>query len=63
MTQGHGWSPTISMRGIFTPYSLPAFTGAFDLTPLFPLQNTVFISQKYCQYLIDIKEILNKILL
>jgi hypothetical protein len=23
------------MRGTFTPYSLPAFTGAFDLTPLF----------------------------
>jgi len=22
------------MRGTFTPYSLPAFTGAFDLTPM-----------------------------
>ncbi len=35
MTRGHGWSLTITMRGTFTPYSLPAFTGAFDLTPLF----------------------------
>ncbi len=33
MTRGHGWSLTITMRGTFTPYSLPAFTGAFDLTP------------------------------
>jgi hypothetical protein len=29
MTRGHGWSLTITMRGTFTPYSLPAFTGAF----------------------------------
>ncbi len=34
MTRGHGWSLTITMRGTFTPNSLPAFTGAFDLTPL-----------------------------
>ncbi len=34
MTRGHGWSLSITMRGTFTPYSLPAFTGAFDLTPL-----------------------------
>ena len=33
MTRGHGWSLSITMRGTFTPYSLPAFTGAFDLTP------------------------------
>jgi len=33
MTRGHGWSLTITMRGTFTPFSLPAFTGAFDLTP------------------------------
>ena len=33
MTRGHGWSLTITMRGTFTPCSLPAFTGAFDLTP------------------------------
>lgn len=38
MTRGHGWSLTITMRGIFTPYSLPAFTGAFDLTPLSSLR-------------------------
>ena len=39
MTRGHGWSLSITMRGTFTPYSLPAFTGAFDLTPFlsFPL--------------------------
>ncbi len=36
MTRGHGWSLTITMRGTFTPYSLPAFSGAFDATPLFP---------------------------
>ncbi len=35
MTRGHGWSLSITMRGTCTPYSLPAFTGAFDLTPLF----------------------------
>ena len=35
MTRGHGWSLSITMRGTFTPYSLPTFTGAFDLTPLF----------------------------
>jgi len=34
MTRGHGWSLSITMRGTFTPYSLPAFTGAFDLTPI-----------------------------
>ena len=34
MTRGHGWSLTITMRETFTPYSLPAFTGAFDLAPL-----------------------------
>ena len=34
MTRGHGWPLTLTMRGTFTPYSLPAFTGAFDLTPL-----------------------------
>ena len=34
MTRGHGWSLTITMRGTLTPYSLPAFTGAFDLTPI-----------------------------
>ncbi|MBU4014502.1 MAG: sigma-54 factor interaction domain-containing protein, partial [Proteobacteria bacterium] len=32
MTRGHGWSLTITTQGTFTPYSLPAFTGAFDLT-------------------------------
>jgi hypothetical protein len=32
MTRGHGWSLSITMRGTFTPYSLPAFTGAFGLT-------------------------------
>ncbi len=35
MTRGHDWSLTITMRETFTPYSLPAFTGAFDLTPMF----------------------------
>ena len=34
MTQGHGWSLTITMCATFTPYSSPAFTGAFDATPL-----------------------------
>ncbi len=29
MTQDHGWSLTITMRGTFTPDSLPVFTGAF----------------------------------
>jgi hypothetical protein len=33
MTRGHGWSLTITMWGTSTPYSLPAFTGAFDLAP------------------------------
>ena len=33
MTRGHGWSLTITLRGTFTPYSLPTFTGAFGLTP------------------------------
>jgi hypothetical protein len=41
MTRGHGWSLTITMRGTFTPCSLPAFTGAFDLTPPF---NTALMS-------------------
>ena len=29
MTRGHGWSLTFTMWGTFTPYFLPAFTGAF----------------------------------
>jgi len=29
----HGWSLTFTMQGTFTPYSLPAFTGAFGLPP------------------------------
>ncbi len=32
MARGHVGSLTITMWGTFTPYSLPAFTGAFDLT-------------------------------
>gem|GEM_PF-3968302 len=46
MTRGHGWSLTITMRGTFTPYSLPAFTGAFDLTLLF-LDTVGEISERY----------------
>ena len=33
MTRCHGWSLAFTIRGTFTPYSLPAFTGAFDATP------------------------------
>ena len=29
MTRGHGWSLTFTMWGTFTPYFMPAFTGAF----------------------------------
>jgi hypothetical protein len=44
MTQGHGWSLTITMRGTSTPYSLPTFTGAFDLTPVLTLFNPLMIN-------------------
>ena len=45
MTRGHGWSLTITMQGTFTPYSLPAFTGAFDATLIFSdkAQSTIII--------------------
>jgi hypothetical protein len=33
MTRGHDWPLTTTMWETFTPYSLPAFTGAFNLTP------------------------------
>lgn len=31
-TRGHGWSLLITTGGTATPYPLPAFTGASDLT-------------------------------
>jgi hypothetical protein len=54
MTRGHGWSLSITMRGTFTPYSLPAFTGAFDLTPiLFTFQLSAANRQGYLQKGVD----------
>jgi hypothetical protein len=31
------------MRGTFTPYSLPAFTGAFNLSPFFLIIDTFYL--------------------
>ncbi len=36
MTRGHGWLLTFTMWGTFTPYSSPAFTGAFGPPPKVP---------------------------
>lgn len=34
MTRGHGWSLAFTMWRTFTSRSMPAFTGAFSLSPL-----------------------------
>jgi hypothetical protein len=56
MTRGHGCSLLITMQGTFTPYPLPAFTGAFDPTPALFLLRIVINYHKFgaiyylCQY-------------